>query len=264
MRNLNEDTGAVARQRIGADGTAMLKVYENLQSVFDDLMRFGTLQVGNEADTAGIFLKRRVVQSLAHRPAGRVDHLIVGGKLNTAFLQLAANGSLEEPTLKALERAGVIAGGGAPAPIRPFVHPVPGARHRATAQGPFRLADVARAIASQRRVERRLSKGSLRSVLGEFSRLSNACSTSELAEGGGAARAVRAFELARLLRSPANRCLPRSIALANCLASHGVTAQVVLAVKLAPFAAHCWTQLGDTVLNDTPEEVARYTPILVV
>ena len=44
-------------------------------------------------------------------------------------------------------------------------------------------------------------------------------------------------------------------------AIHG--ADVVLAVKLGPFAAHCWTQIGDQVLNDTPEEVARFTPILV-
>ncbi|HCY01912.1 MAG TPA: lasso peptide biosynthesis B2 protein, partial [Erythrobacter sp.] len=31
-----------------------------------------------------------------------------------------------------------------------------------------------------------------------------------------------------------------------------------------PFGAHCWVQHGEAVLNDTAEEVLRYTPILVV
>jgi len=75
---------------------------------------------------------------------------------------------------------------------------------------------------------------------------------------------VRAFEHARVLRSPADKCLPRSLAIALCLARHGVHADVVLAVKLGPFAAHCWAQADGEVLNDTAEEVALYTPILVV
>jgi len=78
------------------------------------------------------------------------------------------------------------------------------------------------------------------------------------------ARTIRAFEHARLIRSAADRCLPRSIALALGLAARGCRAHVVIGVKLAPFAAHCWAQAGDEVLNDSAEEVQRYTPILVV
>jgi hypothetical protein len=77
-------------------------------------------------------------------------------------------------------------------------------------------------------------------------------------------RIVRAFEHARILRTAANRCLPRSIALSIRLASCGTRANVVIAVKLAPFAAHCWSQAGDVVLNDSVEEVQRYTPLLVL
>jgi hypothetical protein len=36
----------------------------------------------------------------------------------------------------------------------------------------------------------------------------------------------------------------------------------VIGVKLNPFAAHCWLQVGDVVLNDLPERVAAFTPIL--
>lgn len=75
---------------------------------------------------------------------------------------------------------------------------------------------------------------------------------------------VRAFEQARLLRSTADRCLPRSIALALCLTAKQCRVHVVLGVKLAPFSAHCWVQDGGAVLNDSLEEVQRYSPILVV
>ena len=68
----------------------------------------------------------------------------------------------------------------------------------------------------------------------------------------------------RLLRTAADRCLSRSIALALCLARHHCRANVILGVKLAPFAAHCWAQHGDAVLNDELEEVRRYQPILVL
>ena len=43
----------------------------------------------------------------------------------------------------------------------------------------------------------------------------------------------------------------------------GGGADWVFAVKGAPFAAHCWIQLGDIVLNDSVENVRAYTPIMV-
>ena len=75
---------------------------------------------------------------------------------------------------------------------------------------------------------------------------------------------LRAFEHARLLRSAADRCLPRSIALSLRLARRGIHAHIVIGVRSDPFGAHCWVQHGEAVLNDTAEEVLRYTPILVV
>ncbi|MBD3774932.1 MAG: lasso peptide biosynthesis B2 protein [Rhodobacteraceae bacterium] len=128
-------------------------------------------------------------------------------------------------------------------------------------QGPFRLADVAQAMWMQRRVERRLASHPLANVLFDTHRLLRpravACEQAQ-------ARMVRAFEYARLLRTAADRCLPRSLALALCLAARDVPAHVVIGVKLAPFAAHCWVQRGDMVLGDTAEEALRYTPILVL
>ncbi|MCW2387174.1 hypothetical protein M2333_000220 [Sphingobium sp. B11D3B] len=78
------------------------------------------------------------------------------------------------------------------------------------------------------------------------------------------ARIVRAFEHAKLVRTPANRCLSRSIALVRQLAAQGCRVHLVLGVRGIPFTAHAWVQTDDIVLNDSPEEVARFTPIFVL
>ncbi|MES2136941.1 MAG: lasso peptide biosynthesis B2 protein [Pseudomonadota bacterium] len=59
-------------------------------------------------------------------------------------------------------------------------------------------------------------------------------------------------------------CLQDSLALHDWLAAHWARATLVIGVRLDPFAAHCWVQLGETVLNDASDRVAAYTPILVV
>jgi hypothetical protein len=68
MRNLNQDTRAIARQRVGAHGTAMLEVFENVQGVGHDLVRFAPLHVRDEADAARIAFERGVEQTLRLRP----------------------------------------------------------------------------------------------------------------------------------------------------------------------------------------------------
>lgn len=131
-------------------------------------------------------------------------------------------------------------------------------------EGPFQLAEVARALWAQRRAERWLAHRSISSVLGDLRGTLETHCAGGVADTDAAARTIRAFEYARLLRSAADRCLPRSIALALCLAARGLRAHVVIGVKLAPFGAHAWAQAGDHVLGDSAEEVLRYSPILIV
>ena len=38
----------------------------------------------------------------------------------------------------------------------------------------------------------------------------------------------------------------------------------VFGVRTWPFSAHCWLQIGDAVLDDDPERVGIYPPILAV
>ncbi len=130
--------------------------------------------------------------------------------------------------------------------------------------GSFQMAEVARALWVQRRVEWRLAKQPFGSVINDFCRLREARAGNLPVASNIASCTIRGFEHARLLRTAAERCLARSIALSLCLTSRGVRAHVVLGVRLAPFGAHCWAQAGDEVLNDSVEEVLRYKPILFI
>lgn len=128
----------------------------------------------------------------------------------------------------------------------------------------FPIAETALALVAQRRSERALKTRplalQLRLLTNKLSPLPACIPTPDNRAG----RVVRGFAFACYLRSAADRCLSRSLALADQLARRGCRTHVVFGVKLAPFAAHCWVQADDLVLNETVEEVARYTPILVV
>lgn len=76
-------------------------------------------------------------------------------------------------------------------------------------------------------------------------------------------KAACAFAAARALRGARNACLKEALALLYYLGPRARAADWVFAVKGAPFAAHCWIQLGDIVLNDSVENVCAYTPIMV-
>ncbi len=48
------------------------------------------------------------------------------------------------------------------------------------------------------------------------------------------------------------------------LGAEGIHPDWVFGVKTEPFDAHCWVQHGEIVLNDAPDRVRQYSPILVV
>jgi len=78
-------------------------------------------------------------------------------------------------------------------------------------------------------------------------------------------RAAAAYQRLRPFGFTAeDKCLQDSLALTNYLAAERALARWVIGVKIRPFGAHSWVQSGPTVLNDQPEHVRRYTPILVV
>jgi len=80
-----------------------------------------------------------------------------------------------------------------------------------------------------------------------------------------ARKLVEAFMRYRVfLFSSKDECLYDSLALLEFLARDDLYPDWVFGVQTRPFAAHCWVQQDDVVLNDTVEHVSGYTPIMVV
>lgn len=59
-------------------------------------------------------------------------------------------------------------------------------------------------------------------------------------------------------------CLYRSFMLLRFLRLEGHDARWVFGVRTWPFQAHCWLQVGDTVLDDSADRVMPFTPIFAV
>ena len=95
--DLDQDARAVAHQLVGADGAAVVEVLQDLEALHDDRVRLEALDVGHEADAAGVLLVGGVIQPARGR-GGDVDRrggLVLGG--------LAHGGSLlalENPKTK--------------------------------------------------------------------------------------------------------------------------------------------------------------------
>jgi hypothetical protein len=72
------------------------------------------------------------------------------------------------------------------------------------------------------------------------------------------------FLAARRLAPIAPNCLLDSLALLDWLGAVAEGCSLVFGVKLDPFAAHCWVQNDNLILNDRAEFVSLFTPVRVV
>ena len=76
---------------------------------------------------------------------------------------------------------------------------------------------------------------------------------------------VEAFlHLRPLVFTTKDECLFDSLVLVELLARHQLFPVWLFGVSTNPFRAHSWVQAGDRVLNDLPERVCKFTPILAV
>lgn len=91
------------------------------------------------------------------------------------------------------------------------------------------------------------------------------CAHRSLAPGGAPSPTlIHGFLGTRQLLSMSNKCLPTSLALCHFLLSHGYETDVVIGVRLRPFAAHAWVQRGEMLLSDVLDNVRPFTPIAVI
>ena len=56
MRHLHQNSGTIAGFRITADRPTMLKIAQDRQTFLDYPVRLRAVNVGNKADTAGVFI----------------------------------------------------------------------------------------------------------------------------------------------------------------------------------------------------------------
>ena len=75
---------------------------------------------------------------------------------------------------------------------------------------------------------------------------------------------ARAFELADRILGSHDKCMERSFAMLSVCRKYGLPARAVIGVQNGPFAAHCWVQDGEIVLNEHPDRVQLFTPIMVI
>jgi hypothetical protein len=75
---------------------------------------------------------------------------------------------------------------------------------------------------------------------------------------------VRSVALAAAFFPGRALCLERSLTLWYVLRSRGVPVELCLGVQKFPFAAHAWVAYRGTPLNDVPEHVAHFQPLMAV
>lgn len=75
---------------------------------------------------------------------------------------------------------------------------------------------------------------------------------------------MASFVAAARLTSISDDCLAHSLAVAVKMIGHGIIPEIVLGVKLGPFAAHCWVQHEASLVNDRFDVVRNFTPIAVI
>lgn len=74
-------------------------------------------------------------------------------------------------------------------------------------------------------------------------------------------KAADTFRRARPYVPIENCCLLDSLSMVRFLSRRRLSARLVFGIARDPFAAHCWVQAGDWVLNDTVGNVIAHTPI---
>ncbi|WP_454882592.1 lasso peptide biosynthesis B2 protein [Sphingomonas oryzagri] len=191
---------------------------------------------------------------------------LIGARETEALVALAAGVvPTDEAALGALHAQGLLTTHGRPVGLVEHALPIRSALElpsRTDAILPF--VDV---LAAVMRASLGLRFRGLRRVLDASSRLDMlvAITRRDTPEGDAAMLAglTQSYVRQRRRIPSASVCLRDSVALRRLLAHAGFRTSLVIAVRLAPFAAHCWLEADDLILNDICDGVSGYTPILV-
>ena len=183
-----------------------------------------------------------------------------------AFYDVVDGRNAGTKTCEQLVALGIFEAAGAATPITPCDAPMPPERSLAEDARQKDIAsrwETGRAMLALGAASLRLRYRGLERVLGDIR-----ARKSRLAGHRNPERVIEAiaqgYRGTRTLLSEQDRCLVRSLAMSRRLLAAGVAPDLVLAVKLQPFQAHCWVQLGPLLVNERREVVRDYTAILIV
>lgn len=122
----------------------------------------------------------------------------------------------------------------------------------------------AKAFLLRYRARRSMRTQSFRAVLRDVSDRKAALTSITNDAVGEISLACKAFGSTSWAFRARDQCVPESIAFHRLCLDRGVPATLVIGVKVNPFAAHCWVQHGDVVINDRMERIRQFTPILEI
>ena len=131
----------------------------------------------------------------------------------------------------------------------------------------LRYVDVIKFIASTSRVSFELGTGQLRRLVHAIRERRTSRAASVLAAGARDRElsVLRTFLAIRpWFYTARDACLLDSLVLSDFLWRHRILSTLVIGVRTKPFGAHAWVQIGTATLNDSPENVQHYLPILAV
>lgn len=101
-----------------------------------------------------------------------------------------------------------------------------------------------------------------RIVLSEQRKISSRASVRATFDAARVSRLCSVYSQLRVIATGPRQCLFDSLALKLFLAKYGVFPDWIFGVRLNPFAAHCWLQHGDILVNDSLDSVRQFTPIM--
>lgn len=77
-------------------------------------------------------------------------------------------------------------------------------------------------------------------------------------------RVARIYKRLRPLLPKSRICLYDTLSFRLFAGFYGKRPTVVIGVKGEPFQAHCWAQAGGWILNDVPQNIQQYVPIMAI
>lgn len=195
----------------------------------------------------------------------RDRYLALDPLAEASFIRLCAPGSppiAEGPDFARLVATGLFARSDEWKPLSPAAIQIPD-RQLPPARASWRaLLDVPEIWLLLRQSRRDLASGALETCLAALKAHRREAGRA-ITPAATAALATR-FQKARALVPITPSCLQDSLALGRWLARRGACPAIVIGVKLDPFAAHCWVQTPDLIINDAPDIVSPFTPVLVI